>query len=1055
MKINLLHLAIAASLSVAVPVNGWGQTDSIRPKLYLVSNAHLDSQWKWTVKQTISEYLPHTLDQNFRLFEMFPDYRFNFEGAVKYAWIKEYYPERYEKLKQYVASGRWHLSGALWEAADMIVPSTESFIKNILLGQEFFKAEFGKKCCDIMLPDCFGFPYTLPTIAAHCGLIGFSTQKLRWRYGDFYGNGRKWPFEFGRWRGIDGAELFAALNGGDYTWNPTEELRNTPRLDSLMKASPLKSLYRYYGTVSTKGQADRGGSPLPEAVANICRSKADNPDLDIILAASDSLYLACRDLPQSKLLPLYRGELLMDTHGAGCYTAMASMKHLNRENEKLGFTAEGISALADWSGALTYPKRQLNEAFGRFIWHQFHDDLTGTSIPEVYQISWNDEYLSINQFRSAIETGLRALAGRMKIQTEAGTLAAVIYNPLGVANNALTTISLPNETVGDNLRLKDSKGRPVRFQILGRDSLRTRILVSCTLPAFGTEVLEIGNGPKGKAARSHTDLKVSDRAIENGIYRIEVDEKGDIRSIYDKRYGKELVGAGKTFSLVMLEKNRSDEWPAWEIYKSTLDQTPAAIGGKAVTRVEERGPLRAVLRIERQYNDTKIVQRIMLTDGAADDRIDIENRIDWREAGKLMKAAFPFSFSSPQASYDLGLGYIRRGNNSQTAYEVYAQRWADLTAEDGSYGVTLLTDGKYGWDKPDDHTLRLSLFHSPSADKNRYVSHRYQDWGTHRFTYSIRGHKGEADAAATSDAADIMSHGKPVALVSANGDGVIPASFSFARSTSAQLNIRCLKKAEDGDGYIVRIYNPTDRTVERGGVDFFAGIANAEQVNGIEEYAGPADFRGHRLTFDLPPFSIKSFRVRLQPLPEPARPRKERFIELPFDRIAITSNAFRSIGRMDRAWRSYAAEQMPDTLCHNGVKFVLGRPDFKNALACKGQTLEIPRGCAAVYLLAASSEGDRTALFSTDNGPFRATVPQWTGLFGQCTMKDLPAPFVKQGDIAYVGGHRHDPSGKDEVFERTYLFLIRIPVDGARSITLPDDEKIVVFAATALQTDLL
>ena len=123
-----------------------------------------------------------------------------------------------------------------------------------------------------------------------------------------------------------------------------------------------------------------------------------------------------------------------------------------------------------------------------------------------------------------------------------------------------------------------------------------------------------------------------------------------------------------------------------------------------------------------------------------------------------MKASFPLGIASEKATYDIGLGNVRRGNNSETAYEVYAHQWADLTAEDGSYGVTILTNGKYGWDKPDNNTLRLTLFHSPSANKDRYVEHRTQDWGEHIVRYSILGHISSLDEAAAAAAADRMAY---------------------------------------------------------------------------------------------------------------------------------------------------------------------------------------------------------------------------------------------------------------------------------------------------------
>ena len=163
-------------------------------KAYLVATAHFDTQWNWDVRESIDDYLHRTMVQNFWLFERFPNYIFNFESAQKYAWMKEYYPHEYELVKKYIKAGRWNVVGSAWEATDPNIPSSESFFRNVLLGQEFYKKEFGVKSNDIYLPDCFGFGYTLPTIAAHCGLIGFSTQKLQWRKNPYFGEKEKMQF---------------------------------------------------------------------------------------------------------------------------------------------------------------------------------------------------------------------------------------------------------------------------------------------------------------------------------------------------------------------------------------------------------------------------------------------------------------------------------------------------------------------------------------------------------------------------------------------------------------------------------------------------------------------------------------------------------------------------------------------------------------------------------------------------------------------------------------------------------------------------------------------
>ncbi len=165
--------------------------------LYMVGYAHLDTQWRWSYPQVIAEFLRKTMEDNFRLFEKYPHYVFNFTGANRYMMMKEYFPEDFQKLKQYVAAGRWFPAGSSMEEGDANMPSGEALIRQVLYGNEFFRQEFGKESTEFMLPDCFGFQASLPSILAHCGLKGFSTQKLTW------GSAVGIPFNVGVWVGPD------------------------------------------------------------------------------------------------------------------------------------------------------------------------------------------------------------------------------------------------------------------------------------------------------------------------------------------------------------------------------------------------------------------------------------------------------------------------------------------------------------------------------------------------------------------------------------------------------------------------------------------------------------------------------------------------------------------------------------------------------------------------------------------------------------------------------------------------------------------------------------
>jgi alpha-mannosidase len=180
--------------------------------VYEVPGAHLDTQWQWDLATTIGSFLPNTYNTNFAYFTQYPEYKFNFEGATRYWMIKMAHPASYTTLTQYVKSGQWCVAGGGAEPGDVNLPSAEALIRNYLYGNNFFMDEFGKRSIDVYLPDCFGFGYQLPTIAAHCGLKGFSTQKF-----DLWGGWFPTPFPIGRWYGVDSSFLIATLKPGAYS----------------------------------------------------------------------------------------------------------------------------------------------------------------------------------------------------------------------------------------------------------------------------------------------------------------------------------------------------------------------------------------------------------------------------------------------------------------------------------------------------------------------------------------------------------------------------------------------------------------------------------------------------------------------------------------------------------------------------------------------------------------------------------------------------------------------------------------------------------------------
>src|SRR3954469_21512264 len=284
---------------------------SKRPTLYAVGYAHLDTQWRWEYPQTIQEYLSKTMRNNFALFEKYPHYIFNFTGANRYRLMKEYFPADYEKLKQYVAAGRWFPAGSSMEEGDVNSPNAESIIRQILYGNNYFRRDFGIASNEYMLPDCFGFPASLPSILHHAGVKGFSTQKLSaaWQPAPHVGGPDSpektpegIPFNVGIWEGTDGSTIIAALNPLTYGSQVLYDLSKTPppppppdpnltaqqnsfrarpredwvkRIQTNSDLTGVKADYHYVGTGDIGGAPNEASVKLMEAI--VTKSKATIP----------------------------------------------------------------------------------------------------------------------------------------------------------------------------------------------------------------------------------------------------------------------------------------------------------------------------------------------------------------------------------------------------------------------------------------------------------------------------------------------------------------------------------------------------------------------------------------------------------------------------------------------------------------------------------------------------------------------------------------------------------------------------------------------------------
>jgi len=1025
--------------------------------LFAVGYAHLDTQWRWDYQKTIKEYIRNTMADNFTLFEKYPDYVFNFSGANRYMMMKEYYPGEYEKVKEYVAKGRWFPSGSSMEENDVMAPSFESIIRQILYGTNYLKKEFGFSSKEYMLPDCFGFPASLPSILAHCGLKGFSTQKLSW------GSAIGIPFNIGLWVGPDGQSVLAALNPGDYVGKITGDLTQ----NDAWRKRVLENGQRYgvYADYMYFGTGDVGGAPDENSVLNLERSieSSEQSDLKVVSARADEFFLSVTE-EQKQKLPAYRGEFLLTNHSAGSITSQAAMKRWNRKNEFLGYSAEASAVMADWLGGAKYNQEKLTEAWRLVLGAQFHDILPGTSIPRAYDFSWNDEILTANQFGNVLQDASGAVIRAM--DTAVSGLPVAVYNSLSFDREDIVEAELDFPETEINYRVFGPDGAEVPSQVVEATGKKGRIIFLARVPSLGYSLYEVRPSPE--PCRLATGLKVTASTLENGRYAVKINRDGDVSSISDKKARRELLATAAGLSF---HHEKPQEWPAWNMdWEDRIKPPSGYVTGPARITVVENGPARVALKIERESRHSKFVQIIRLSAGGAGDRVEFQNQIDWATMESSLKAVFPLTVSNPVATYNWGVGTVQRGNNDPKKFEVPSHRWFDLTDRTGDYGVSVLEDCKYGSDKPADNVIRLTLLYTPGV-RSWPREQAYQDFGRHDVLYALYGHQGDWRSANTNQQA-LRLNQPLLAFQTIKHAGSLGRTFSFITLSHDNIMISALKKAENSDEIIVRVVETGGQSVKKATMGFAGLIMSAREVNGVEEEAGAAQVKDGRLVFDLTPYSLKTFALNLAPPKARVLPPVSIQLELPYDTDVFSFDDHREDGAFDPEGRTYPAELVPATVVADSVAFKLG-PKFegaKNAVACRGQVVDIPGGnLNRLYFLAAATEENQKGIFKIGDKEIEIPVGFWTGFMGQWdkrlwaegeashiefdrdrfTYVGLAPGYTRKDNVAFFTTHLHSLKEGNEPYVYGYIFKYRIDLKaGVKEVVLPKNPKIRILAMT-------
>ncbi len=1013
-----------------------------KPRVYTVGTAHLDTSWHWTLEKTIEQYIPETLNENFELFEKYPEYVFAFEGAYRYELMEEYYPALFERLKEYVAQGRWRVSGSSWENGDVNIPSPEALLRNILLGNNYFDETFGQRSKDIYLPDCFGFGAALPGVAAHANLLGFSTQKLTW------GSANPVRFALGRWIAPDGQSIFAAPDAGNYT-RRLKKIRE--RKDIRIKLGFQRRHKLYPGVLLLHGVGDQGGSPEESSVQAVCGELRQNAQThtDVLSTGSDQLFrdLAALPMAEQAALPVFRGEWLLCDHGTGCYTSRVWSKRWNRKGEQLADAAERLSCFAGLLGRMPYPQAELNTAWRRLVAHHFHDDITGTSDEISYVRNWNDLMISQLQFAEVMRGAVTSLCGALDAGFAVGRCVAVC-NPSQWARAEALRVELPHRLRGSTVRVVDAEGRELPSQ---PDLNGEAVIFLASMPPLSVSLFDLQISEQPCAIE--TGLRVSETILENKNLHVTLDANGDIASLYDKRQERECLRAPVRLALFDFDGERG--YPQWELSYKDLKRAAAEYPAQPEVRVVERGAARVAVEIKRKARGSVFRQVISLD--AAAESLRVANAFDWRSLRTLCKVEVSAAAASREATYDIGFGTVRRGNNRRDLYEVPAQQWADISQESGKeqpFGLTILSDSKTGWDKPDDHTLRLTAVYTPRSG-GRGNAH-IQDFGRNLFDFGLFPHAGDWREGAVRAGA---AFNQPLCAFQLQGRGTPggPTSLRFGKVGEGMV-LRCFKRAEQCDPnapeYVIRVQEAVGRAYPEGELRLGGGITGFRELYGSEEpRATPpncASLQDGTLKLALEPYEIRTFAVTIQPVSgaeaAPQVSSAQQPVILPFNARVVSGQ-----GQSGNAEFYLPAERFPGELTAGGVNFSLANGAYggEDAVRCNKQSVDLPAG-RELRLLLASFGDDREVTFLLDGQPhtrvaYAARKPVGLG--------DLPglglSGYTKPAAPALEFCHLHDAKGNDLIGAQALFFSEALPLPGeAVTLVLPQAEDVVLLAAT-------
>ncbi|MHB8624722.1 MAG: alpha-mannosidase [Aggregatilineales bacterium] len=755
-------------------------------KLHMIGNAHIDPVWLWQWPEGFHE-VKATFRSALDRMKEYDDFLFVSSSAAFYEWVEKSDPAMFAEIQKRVAEARWEIVGGWWIQPDCNIPGGESFARQGLYGQRYFKEKFGVMAKVGYNVDSFGHHGMLPQILCQSGMDSYVFMRPS-------PHEKALPGRLFWWEADDGSRVLTFRIPFEYCTSGKELDLHIRRVANELR-TPFDQLMCFYGV------GNHGGGPTKANIESIKRLNQE-PDLPALVFSTPNAFFK-EILSQSLPIPVYHGDL--QHHASGCYAAHSGVKRWNRQAENALIAAEKFSTLAARLVNQPYPDR-FGEAWKDVLFNQFHDIMAGTSLESAYEDARNQYGEALAIASRALNYATQALAWQINIPPEDGMKPVIVFNPH--AWQSRISVEIESGRIPDGHVLLDDHDQRIPFQLTQSEATsrgRFRLNFVADLPPMGYRTYRLAARP----ADELIELESSHHVLENRRFRLEFDTTtGAIKQLYDKT-GQLDVFAGPAAMPLVID-DPSDTW-SHGVYAFNKVIGPFAL--KSLRRIEH-GPVKSTIRVVSSYGASTLIQDFSLFYEL--NTIEVRVTVDWREHFKMLKLRFPVNVHFMKVTREIPYGSIECFANGE---ELPMQSWVDVSGSsrdtDELYGVSILNDGKSSCDV-NVKDIGLTVLRSPiyahhepmiPDSKREYT---FIDQGIQRFTYAILPHAGGWEQAGTVRRAAELSQ-RPIALFGTYHAGPLPQSAGYVSAEPENLIVSVLKKAEDNDDLIVRCFESAHR----------------------------------------------------------------------------------------------------------------------------------------------------------------------------------------------------------------------------------------------------